>query len=100
MTILDKGNFRLQNTVRVSVLAEKVFPEEIDVKQGLAVEKKCGDNNYYVICYVKWNLHEHCAEVEDVCMRLLDIEDNEWKLFKHLLVVAKEIVETANMEED
>lgn len=100
MTFLEKENFRLQSICRIT---ENGGFEELSVKEGLAIEKKvenklssnCQDY-YYVIGFVYPN--NEGSYFEDAGLRLLDIENNEFNLFKDLIICAKNLVDVANKE--
>ena len=71
--------------------------EDRDQMEGLCIERKTKDNHYYVVCFIKPDKKECCADIETVGFRLIDImrecDRNELNEFLMCVDVAKEIVD-------
>lgn len=91
MTLATLKNYRLQTIYNY-------FLGERPIKEGLAIEKECSyssssDKSYYVIAFVKYNSQEEGVEVEVCGTRILDVQDDEFMIFKHLVQLGKDIIE-------
>ena len=93
MTIISKGDYRLQTIAQIA----KEGYRELPIAEGLSIEKKCKNNNsYYVIMTIKWNCDGYC-DIES-SNSILDICDLEWKTVRTLISIGCQIVELANDE--
>ena len=95
MTIISKGDYRLQTIAQIA----KEGYRELPIAEGLSIEKKCKNNNsYYVIMTIKWNCDGYCdIETNNA---ILDISDFDWKKVRPLIDVGCQIVEIANDFDD
>jgi len=91
MTVLEKENFRIQTIYNINT-------GEQSIKEGLCIEKQTLNESYYVICTVRYDESEEDVYIEIVGDRLLDIEDDEFKLFKELLSTARALVRLTNID--
>ena len=93
MTIVSKGNYRLQT---ISVVT-KDGCKDMPIYSGLGIEKRCKNNDsYYVVMTIKWNSEGYC-DIES-SNSILDICDLEWKTVRTLINIGCQIVELANDE--
>ena len=93
MTIISKGDYRLQTITQIA----KEGYRELPIAEGLSIEKKCkNSNSYYVIMTIKWNCDGYC-DIESN-NAILDVNDLEWKTVRTLISIGCQIVELANDE--
>lgn len=93
MTIISKGDYRLQTITQIT----KDGYRDLPIAEGLSIEKKCKNNNsYYVIMTIKWNCDGYC-DIESN-NAILDVNDLEWKIVRSLISIGCQIVELANDE--
>lgn len=95
MTVINEENYRIAKIVKIDPKSKKGY-KLLKTKEGLAIEKRCDNNSYYVICFVKYNEKEHSCNVECVGDRILDVQDDEYSIFKSLLARASYKVIEAN----
>lgn len=94
MILIQKGFYRLGT---ITNILKEVDPIT-SMKDGLAIEKKINDNSYYVVAFIRYNEEREQVEFEDVDFRILDIDKEDWNIVKDLIVSAKDIVLTQNLD--
>lgn len=91
MTVLEKENFRIQTIYNINT-------GEQSIKEGLCIEKKTLNDSYYAICTIRYDESEEDIFIDICSDRLLDIEDDEFKLFKELISTARALVRLTNTD--
>lgn len=98
---IEKGNYRLKNINRfVDYLSteHQIVSKTLDEKEGLAIEKNCGDNSYIVIAFVEPD-NDGYPVLKSVGMRLIEEVDGEdFEIVKDLADIAGKIVRLNNNE--